>query len=251
MTIDPRKVQRHFDRAAAGYDRYAYVQKNILRMALALDAEHMRDGANILDTGCGTGALARSAEAKKGKWQICQLDLSHAMCREAQGVAPAVQGNMEMLPFANASFDAIWSLSSLQWSATPQRAFAEAQRVLRDKGKYIISTFGPKTLQELKTAFGPSPSVNRFPERLAIENMADEAGLSVVEACESLHIDYFLDIGSLLHSIKVIGASYAEKSTPTRTRADFTAMENAYEKLRTAEGLPVSWDVILMLLQKK
>ena len=98
-------------------------------------------GLRILDAGCGPGrdaALLRLAGA-----EVVSLDLARAMLHEARRLDESghlIQADLRRLPFASASFDAVWcfaALGHLPPLAIPQ-ALAEFRRVL-DKGwLYVV-----------------------------------------------------------------------------------------------------------------
>jgi malonyl-CoA O-methyltransferase len=77
----------------------------------------------------------------------------------------AVCADMERLPFADRSFDMIWSNLALNWADTPEAVFAECWRALRPGGVFMFSTAGPDTLMELRDAYAAVDRhvhVNRF-----------------------------------------------------------------------------------------
>jgi ubiquinone/menaquinone biosynthesis C-methylase UbiE len=65
-------------------------------------------------------------------------------------------GVAEQLPFADASFDTVLCTFTLCSAADPQRALAEARRVLRPGGRFLFCEHGR----------APDPGVQRWQERL-------------------------------------------------------------------------------------
>lgn len=255
MTINLKLVQLHFDRAAERYERFAYVQKKILGKALSDASRYIADDAALLDIGCGGGLLARSDTAIAKRWNITQLDLSLRMCRHAKMKGHAtVQANAEQLPFADGSFAAAICLSTLQWLPRPPRAWGEMHQVLQPGGYAIVYTFGSHTLQELRKAFAGTgtPSVHDFITKDIFLRHASEAGFEAVEHSQNLHVDYFEDTASILHSLKAIGATYADAAARGLSgRARLEHMEDAYEALRQPDGLPLTWDVMRVVARKR
>ena len=83
--------------------------------------------------------------------------------------------DIEALPFATQRFDAWWSSLSVQW-CDPARVFAEAARVLRPQGRLAVSTLGPATFHELRSAFS---TVDRYRHTLPFSAPAAAATSSI------------------------------------------------------------------------
>ena len=87
------------------------------------------------------------------------------------GALRASAATPRRLPLASASVDLVFSNLMLQWCQPPDAALAEVRRVLRPGGFLAFSTFGPATLQELRSAWAqrrrlqPRESLPRRPRR--------------------------------------------------------------------------------------
>lgn len=94
-----------------------------------------------LDAGCGMGRyLLVAAEAGA---RLVGMDLSGAVfaARELTSSFPTVrvvQGDLLRPPFANRTFDHIYSLGVLDHTPDPRRAFLELARLLRPGGRIVI-----------------------------------------------------------------------------------------------------------------
>jgi ubiquinone/menaquinone biosynthesis C-methylase UbiE len=103
-----------------------------------------RPGEAILDVGCGAGSLDRLLARRLGAANaITAIDTNPFLLREAQVLAKAdgvdglirfAPGNAEALPFADASFDCIFSVTVLE-ECDADRALAEMVRVARPGGR--------------------------------------------------------------------------------------------------------------------
>lgn len=96
---------------------------------------------DVLDIGCGSGALAKSL-ARDG-FRMTGIDPNAAAIAEANARVPGatfLTAGAEALPFARATFDAAIFLNSLHHVPVPamQPALQEALRVLRPGGEVII-----------------------------------------------------------------------------------------------------------------
>src|SRR5436309_138580 len=86
----------------------------------AFDAIGVGTGTNLLDVGCGAGLALLLAE-KRGA-TVAGLDAAEGLLAVARERVPAGDlrhGDIEMLPFADASFDAVTAFNSVQYAADP------------------------------------------------------------------------------------------------------------------------------------
>lgn len=106
----------------------------------ALDAFDIDPDDRILDVGCGTGfgteGLLEHAEDVHG------LDQSaHQLGRADRKVGDAAtlyRGDAERLPFADDSFDAVWSSGSIEYWPDPVGVLAEFARVTKPGGPVLV-----------------------------------------------------------------------------------------------------------------
>jgi SAM-dependent methyltransferase len=96
-------------------------------------------GARVMDFGCGTGILFPELAARG--YRVVGVDLSLDML-QAGGDNPDVSkvcGDGCFLPFAGASFDAVFCRGSIHHVPNRERAFREMVRVLKPGGYLIFS----------------------------------------------------------------------------------------------------------------
>jgi SAM-dependent methyltransferase len=108
-------------------------------------AELLKPGMDVLDLGCGTGAITRGIADRVGPTgSAIGVDESGAMLSAAGVGAHArlklsfVEGDALALPFPDDSFDVVSSARMLQWLREPERAVAEMRRVARPGGLVVI-----------------------------------------------------------------------------------------------------------------
>lgn len=98
----------------------------------------LRRGQSVLDVACGTGVLAREAALVIGDaGTVTGLDRNEGMLAVARRVAPAIawrHGLAETLPFADRSFDHVFSQFGLMFFDDRVAALREMRRVTRARG---------------------------------------------------------------------------------------------------------------------
>lgn len=256
--FDRRRLQHSFGRAAAGYAEVAMLQRESeSRLLEQLDLLEERVPARILDVGSGPG---RASGVIKGRWpksEVVALDIALPMLgqvpRHTRFWRPVrrVCGEAALLPFADGSFDLLFSNLCLQWVPELPVALAEFRRVLRPGGLLLFTSFGPDTLLELREAYltaGESdPPLSPF---AAIQQVGDalvSAGFrNPVLERENFNLLY-PDAMALLRELRAIGAGDARKARPRGLggRSRQARMIAAYEARREADGrLSSTWEII-------
>ncbi len=99
-------------------------------------------GKDVLSIGCGGGELEN--HLAEFHHQLVGLDLSLAMLQRAarKGLDLAVQADAQSLPFGSACFDRVLFIELIGHLAL-DKACQEAWRVLRKRGKVLITTYAP------------------------------------------------------------------------------------------------------------
>ena len=148
--LGPRAVILLYDWAARSYDRIKEVDP--VNEAFYL-AEPIMDRIGhiahplVLDVATGTGRLYLALLNQLGfDGHVVGLDLSAKMLRQAQGQTARygehvdlVNGRAGVLPFPQATFDAVTCLEALEFMPDPPHAIAEMVRVLRPGGLLLVS----------------------------------------------------------------------------------------------------------------
>jgi ubiquinone/menaquinone biosynthesis C-methylase UbiE len=109
---------------------------------VVLDKTNVGRGTRLLDIGCGTGMAAQLA-AQLGA-HVTGLDASEAELAIARERVPNGDfrcGEMEELPYADASFDVVTGFNSLQFADDPLHALQEARRVARPGGHVAMVSY--------------------------------------------------------------------------------------------------------------
>ena len=104
-------------------------------------ASRLKDGARVLDLGCGDGANARYLS---DRFDVVGVDVSEEQLRLARAAAPAatfVQADFMELAFPDSSFDAVTALYSLMHVPRDEHAalVSRIRRWLRPGGLFLAS----------------------------------------------------------------------------------------------------------------
>jgi ubiquinone/menaquinone biosynthesis C-methylase UbiE len=134
------RVRRIYDRFAERYDRAERWERRLF----GADARGLVREARgeVLELAVGTG---RNLALYAPDVRVTAVELSAAMLERAQARAAALgldadlrQGDVQALPFADASFDTVVCTFSLCTIPDERRALAEARRVLRPGGRLLL-----------------------------------------------------------------------------------------------------------------
>jgi SAM-dependent methyltransferase len=161
-----------------------------------LDAAGVGPGTRVLDVGCGCGLTLLLAKERGAI--PSGLDISPGLLHIARDRLPNADlrdGDMEFLPFADATFDAVTGVNAFQFAGDPRRALREAARVARPGARVVASLFaGPERSQgtivhEAMSALIPPEQVgDHTPYALSapgnLEAALADVGLSVVDSGE-------------------------------------------------------------------
>ncbi len=114
-----------------------------LRVALrAMREAGPAEDCHVLDAGCGDGEF--TAFLSSLGFQVSGMELSETAAKKARDRCPEADilvGSLEeRLPFANASFDAIWCTEVLEHLFDVHGVLAEFNRVLKRGGVLLLTT---------------------------------------------------------------------------------------------------------------
>ena len=134
--------------------------------------------------------------------------------------------------------------------ADPDGLLREARRVLRPRGHLTFSTFGPDTLQELRTAWAAvddAPHVHAFPDMHDVGDALVRAGFTgpVVDV-DRLTVTY-TDLAALYRDLRGAGGGnrLAGRRRTLTGRGRLAAVAARYEATRTADGrLPATCELV-------
>ncbi len=120
-------------------DSYKMCKEDYPEILEELEKEMFHD---VLDCGCGTGAMLALLSAKYPNKSYTGIDLSDQMIKVAKKKNPEtisfVIGDCENLPFEDLSFDVVICSHSFHHYPDPQSFFNNVYRILRPEGRLIL-----------------------------------------------------------------------------------------------------------------
>jgi 2-polyprenyl-3-methyl-5-hydroxy-6-metoxy-1,4-benzoquinol methylase len=111
----------------------------------------------ILDVGCGYGALSLSLSEGGPGFEIVAMDILPSRIDSVRGKLAARQSrasdrvsllvaDAQRLPFRPNTFDAVIATEVMEHLDAPQRLFEEVHRVLRQRGRFLMTTPNARAL---------------------------------------------------------------------------------------------------------
>ena len=140
----------HFNRWAQSYERHP-MQRFLFGpaqdAALQLAAREVPRPTAILDVGCGTGRLLRSAAVRFPGVELLGVDAAIEMVNQAKTALPAgmairfQQARAEELPLQTGSFDLVFSTLTVRHWCDQRKGITEVRRVLAPGGRWVLADF--------------------------------------------------------------------------------------------------------------
>ncbi|MDX2156298.1 MAG: class I SAM-dependent methyltransferase [Hyphomicrobiaceae bacterium] len=187
-----------YSNVASGYASIATRVSSQAHAAL-FEVARIRSGSSLLDVACGPGAL--TSDALKQGAHVTAIDFAPgmvALAREANRPVQVMEADAEQLPFESGSFDAVLCNLGILHFPAPDRAAAEAQRVLNAGGVYAFTCWMPPvsnafmalilgSIQKhgsLDVGLPDGPPLFRFGEASACTELLARAGFEDIETSE-------------------------------------------------------------------
>ena len=160
------------------------------RSLMTKEADYLRNELKgrrkILDVGCGIGTF----EQRLSELNIIGVDMSKEMIETARATTPNTYClvDAKRLPFSDASFDALFYVTSLEFMDDYKGAIDEAVRVLEPEGKLVAMVLNPESLY-FKIHYSKEGSYFRKMKHKNPGQMVD-----YIERCFNVQTHYFLGI---------------------------------------------------------
>lgn len=281
-------VAKAFGRSACSYDEYACVQLAAARTLVSFiqartPVRTENPAANIdavevsgdlgneelqkprqkwaLDLGAGTVPMARPLAEACPTHRWLALDVAPQMLTEAMQRGRLDErwqplcSDASALPLRDNSVSLVYSSFALQWSESLAVALTEICRVLQPGGCAHIAVPVAGSLHEF------SRSWQQVDDRVHINTLASVADWLAAAAqngltCEHHQVttitEYYPDVRTIGRMLKSTGAHHVRRKEPAglMTPSRYAILLAAYENLRLDKGLPLSWNLLFLYLEK-
>lgn len=231
------------------YDRYmgpllfAPYAEHVARRVAPLRPER------VLETAAGTGIVTRAVSETLPGVEIVATDINPTVVEFAarqleSELVTFLTADAEQLPFDDESFDLVLCLFGIMFFPDKVRANAEARRVLRPGGRYVLVTFNRLDLNPVPKAAGEAvatlfPEDPRYMERGpfsytdtgAIEEDLRSAGFETIEV-ETVELSSLVSAQDAAHGI-VLGSPFRgeiERLDPSALERAARAVDEALQR---------------------
>ncbi|MDP1771600.1 MAG: malonyl-ACP O-methyltransferase BioC [Methylobacter sp.] len=263
MQLDKAKIKQSFAAASVTYDGVAALQRTVGNALLnTINAESLT--GTLLDLGCGTGFLTANLVGSWGNgtqsvpyMNAIALDIALPMVQVTRAKlvdAPNVNyvcADAEQLPLAGQIVDGVFSNLALQWCVNLEGVFTDIKRVMKPDGRLVFSTFGPQTLQELKSAWADVDDfnhVNDFYGEQQLRHFLQLAGYTEIAIETKIYLSSYDSVLALMKELKHIGAHnvIAGRNKSITSKSQMQRMIAAYEQHRTGDLIPATFEVMMI-----
>ena len=259
--FDKSLVEKSFALASSSYNQFTALQRTIGDQLLKQQGELSQINMKAVDIGAGTGYLTKKIIGLASVDEVYALDIATAMLQQTktnvQALKPLelIAADAENLPLDAESVGAVYSNVAYQWCSQLEQAFAESRRVLQKNGCFALSTFGERTLMELKnawTAADDAVHVNSFLDVETIRQYLINVGFIDVSVQSEDIVMYYDSPKQLMLDLKGMGAHNmnAGRNHGLTGISGYKRMLAAYENLRTEQGIPATFQAVYAYARK-
>ncbi|MBF8189750.1 class I SAM-dependent methyltransferase [Nonomuraea sp. K274] len=206
-------------------------------------------GMRVLDVGCGSGMFCLLAAGRGA--EVSGLDAAEPLLDLARERVPEgsfTLGDMERLPYADASFDLVTGMNSVHYADDHRQALREARRVTARGGRLVAATWGPpesceasayltalaRLLPPLPDRGGGGPFELSADGRLAA--LAETAGWTPEEARDVTCVWRYADLAEAQHGLLAGGPSSTRALEEIGWDRAAAIVADAIAPFRTEEG---------------
>lgn len=258
--FDRRRVRQHRDRAAPGFDGFAFLFDHVADVLKDRLLDVRRDFRRAVDIGCRHGGLGDVLTGHRGIETVFQIDLSSKMAGSAAATGrPTVVGDEEWLPFASQSMDLAVSALSLHWVNDLPGALVQINHALKPDGLFMGAMLGGDTLIELRETIlrtemdmlgGVSPRLSPLAEIRDAGGLLQRGGFALpVADAETVTVTYE-NAFALFRDLRGMGETQAslQVNTAIPPRAFWPEVARRYaEQFAGSDGrIPATFQILYL-----
>ena len=185
--------------------------------AAVVDAASVGTGDHLLEVGCATGRLLEIAAARGAS--VVGLDAAAGLLEIARRRVPHAElhvGDVQALPYREATFDVVVGCNVFQFADDVPLAFGEAARVLKPGGRLAVQMWGSPDRCELLAVMGAvaqflpfrlpgPPGGGNYSDAGVLERLTAAAGLRPLRTGDLTCAFEYADEAQLLRVIFAAG----------------------------------------------
>lgn len=247
--FDKKQLQKKFSNQACSYADAAQIQFSAAQKLCQLTKPFLQKNHRILDLGAGTGFVAQNLAQE---FELFEIDISWEMLKQNREKSHfKIQADIENLPFAANSFDAIISSFSMQWLTDFDKSFQQFFKILKPSGILAFCLPVAGSLQELKV--GNFFNFNQLPSEENLIKSLENSGFKKVLSEKEKLKEFFENGTDAIKSLKKIGANYSEKNHNIITQTKLKQFNNFCLKNFDEESrkISVTWITNYLIFTKQ
>jgi len=247
-----------WERVAGRYDS-TWSSSTRQFIAPLLDAAKVSAGMSVLDVGCGPGYVSAACHERAAV--PVGIDFSSEMVAIAKKMFSHIrfrEGDAQNLTFADEHFDRVLANFALLHLSNPERAMAEACRVLKSGGKFGFTTWAKKeenilvqivddALQahgDLSVELPPGPPYYLYENADGFRDALERAGFNGGSMNFKVHnIEWEVPTARFVFDAErnagVRTAGLLARQTPERLNAIQAAIEATVKRYATGDGFAI------------
>ena len=263
--FDMRALRWNRQRAAASYDKFAFLKDEAARRLADRVDLMRRDFELCLDLGAHDGRLSRHL-APLGK--IRTVVHSDPAAKFSNNFFPKNKNNIAApfavhdftsLPFADKSFDAVFSCLNFHWVDDLPGLFLQIRHLLRPDGLCLVNLLGGDSLHELRASLiaaeqditgGFSPRCAPMADIRDVGGLLGRAGLALPVADSDRLTVHYPNMFRLMKDLRGMGEQnvlLGRLRHPTKRAVFVRAAEIYQDKFGLTNGsIPASFEIITL-----
>jgi len=252
QTPSSKKIGTTFGLKARDYDQNAPFQSLLISTLLQSALSILSPLKTVGDLGCGSGFFAKYSRDLLLQYRVTGMDIALESLKLAKSRnTSSVQGDLNALPFNDASFDAIIAASVLQWINDVEKCIDTVKGILKPDGYFLFAVFTEQSFFELNAAkqtLGIPVPVNLHKGSDFVKSLVTQQ----FKMCFSKTVTQtfcFNTAREALKSISSYGAT-AMASKPLNRRALNELCVQYEDAFSTDRGIPLTYSAIIGCAQK-
>lgn len=254
------RIKQSFATASKSYDSAALLQRNVGK-ALLQRIRVIGKIDTLVDLGCGTGFLIDGLLEQNicTPEQIVALDIAMPMLKTSRNKLKNSHSitylcaDAEFLPLEPQSVSLVISNLAVQW-CNLEKVLSEVKQILKPGGQFYFTTFGQRTLHELKNAWQEVDDynhVNTFYNAAQLTGFLQQAGFQEIDLENRSYTSIYESVWDLMRELKQLGAHTVMAGCNKRftSRSAMQRMTRAYPQQAENGMVPATFEVIMVAVK--